>query len=71
MAGNSLVKTVDVPKSGRHRNTVFYMRDRRQCERKHVILANPCTSTQRRARGAVTAAAKAGSNLLTDEQREA
>jgi hypothetical protein len=65
------VKTVDVPNSGRHRNTVFYMRDRRQCERKHVIPANLRTSAQRRAWGAVTAAAKAGSNLLTGEQREA
>jgi hypothetical protein len=47
------------------------MRDRRQCERKHVIPANLRTSAQRRTWGAVTAAAKAGINLLTGGQREA
>jgi hypothetical protein len=65
------VKTFDVPKSGKHRNTVFYMRNGRQCQREHVIPADPRTPAQRRARGAVTAAATAGSNLLTDEQRDA
>lgn len=65
------MKTADVPKSGRHSDAVFYKRDRRQCERKHVIPANLRASAQRRAPGAVTAAATAGSNLLTDEQEAA
>ena len=65
------MKAVDIPKSGRSGNTVFYMRNGRQCEREHVIPANRRTPAQRRARAAVTTAAAAGSNLLTEEQREA
>jgi hypothetical protein len=65
------VKTIDVPVSCRHRNTVFYMRSGRQCERKHIVPAEPGTPAHRRVRGTVTAAAKASINRLTDESREA
>jgi len=67
------VKILDVPKSGRCGDFVFYVRGNKQCRRRYVLPKDPRTAGQLRARVAFGAASKAWSHSpqLTQEQREA
>jgi hypothetical protein len=60
---------LDIPKSGRCRDVVFYRLHQRQFVRRHVIPLNPKTSAQGRVRDNMTAVAKAWANRLTEEER--
>jgi hypothetical protein len=60
---------LDIPKSGRCRDVVFYRLHQRQFVRRHVIPLNPKTSAQGRVRDNMTAIAKAWANRLTEEER--
>src|ERR1017187_254457 len=65
------MKVLDIPKSGRCRDVVFYRRRRGQYWRRHVIPHNPRTAAQRRAREILSAVSKAWSELLTEPERRA
>src|ERR1035437_9797531 len=65
------MKVLDIPKSGRGRQVVFYRRGRGQYWRRHVIPHNPRTAAQRRARAILSAVSKAWSELLTEQERRA
>jgi hypothetical protein len=60
---------VDIPKSGRCGQYVFYMRRRKLCRRRYVIPRNVRTAARRRTRGAFGDIAKAWGERLTEEQR--
>jgi hypothetical protein len=62
---------VDIPKSGRSGDYVFYMRRKTLCRRRYVIPRNVRTAARRRTRGAFGAIAKAWGERLTEEQRQA
>jgi hypothetical protein len=62
---------VDIPKSGRSGDYVFYMRGRKLCRRRYVVPRNVRTPARRRTRGAFGAIAKAWGERLTEEQRQA
>ena len=47
------MKVLDIPKSGRDRRWVYYMRGRKLCRRKYVIPMDPRTPGQLRARAAL------------------
>src|ERR1035441_4633044 len=64
------MKVLDIPKSGRGREGVFYRRRRGQYWRRHVIPHNPRTAAQRRARAILSAVSKAWSELLTEPERQ-
>ena len=65
------MKVLDIPKSGRCRDVVFYRMRRCQYWRRHVIPHNPRTAAQRRAREVLGAISKAWSELLTEAERQA
>src|ERR1035437_2736820 len=65
------MKVLDIPKSGRGRDVVFYRRGRGQYWRRPVVPHNPRTATQRRARAILSAVSKAWSELLTEPERRA
>jgi hypothetical protein len=65
------MKMLDVPKSGRRGNVVFFMNRNRQRERAYVVPKNVRNAATRRARGAFGALSKAYGALLTEEQRDA
>ena len=67
------MKILDIPKSGRCGDFVFYMRGRKLCRRRYVVPRDPRTPGQLRARAAFGAASKAWSHspLLTEEGRQA
>ena len=62
---------VDIPKSGRRGDYVFYMRRRTLCRRRYVIPRNVRTAARRLTRRAFGAIAKAWAERLTEEQRQA
>jgi hypothetical protein len=62
---------LDIPKSGRRGDVVFFMIRNRQRERAYVIPKSVRNAATRRARGAFGALSKAFGALLTDEQQEA
>jgi hypothetical protein len=62
---------LDVPKSGRSGDVVFFMVRNRQRERAYVIPRNVRNAATGRARGAFGALSKAFSTLLTSEQQQA
>ena len=62
---------LDIPKSGRCGDFVFYMRRRILCRRRYVVPRNARTAPQRRMRRAFGAIAKAWRERLTEEQRQA
>jgi hypothetical protein len=66
------MKALDIPKSGRCRDFVYYMRGKKQCRRRYVIPKDPRTPAQRRVRAALSAASKVWSHSqqLTEEQRQ-
>src|ERR1035437_1324877 len=65
------MKILDIPKSGRCRQYVFYMMGRTLCRRLHVIPRNVRTEARRRTRGSFAALAKAWGTRLAEEQRQA
>jgi hypothetical protein len=67
------MKILDIPRSGRCGDFVFYMRGSKQCRRRYIVPNDPRTAGQLRARAAFGAASKAWSwsEQLTEEQREA
>src|ERR1022692_3613028 len=62
---------LDIPRSGRDGDFVYYMRGRKLCRRRYVIPKNVRTAGRGRARGAFGAISKAWSRVLTEEQRQA
>ena len=62
---------LDIPKSGRSGDFVFYMRRKMLCRRRYVVPTNVRTAARRRTRGAFGAIAKAWRERLTEEQRQA
>jgi len=66
------VKILDIPKSGRCGDVVFYMRGNKLFRRRYVVPRDPRTAGQLRARVAFGAASKAWSHSLhlTQEERE-
>ncbi len=65
------MKILDIPKSGRSGDFVFYMRRKTLCRRRYVVPTNVRTAARRRTRGAFGAIAKAWRERLTEEQRQA
>jgi hypothetical protein len=67
------MKILDIPKSGRCGDFVFYMRGNKQCRRRYVVPRDPRTAGQLRARAAFGAASRTWSHSLrlTQEEREA
>jgi hypothetical protein len=63
-----LLTLLDIPKSGRCGDYVFYMRRGNLCRRRYVSPRNVRTPARRRTRGAFGAIAKAWSERLTEEQ---
>ncbi len=64
------MKALDIPKSGKHGNTVAFKSRFGQCERAHVSPRKPRTDAQLRAQTEF-GDASLGYNHLTDEQRHA
>ena len=62
---------LDIPKSGRSGDFVFYMRRKTLCRRRYVVPRNVRTAPRRRTRGTFGAIAKAWGKRLTEEQRQA
>jgi hypothetical protein len=62
---------LDILKSGRNGDFVFYMRGGKLCRRRYVVPTNVRTAARRRMRRSFGAIAKAWSNWLTEEQRQA
>jgi plasmid stabilization system protein ParE len=65
------MKVLDIPKSGKCRDVVFYRVRGLQYWRRHVVPRNPRTAAQRRAREILSAVSKAWSELLTERERRA
>ena|ERR1039457_86105 len=63
------MKVLDIPKSGKCREWVFYRVRNRQYQRRQVIPADPRTVRQRRSRGAMGAVSQAWGEALTEEER--
>jgi hypothetical protein len=66
-------KLVDIPKSGREGEWVYYMRGRTQCRRRYVVPRDPRTAKQLVAREKLGAAAKEWSHspAMTEGERAA
>jgi hypothetical protein len=66
-------KHLDVPRSGRWGDCVYYMRGKKQCCRRHVVPRDPRTPRQLRWRAALAAASQAWSNsrTLTEAEQQA
>ncbi len=62
---------LDIPKSGRRGDYVFYMRRRRLFRRRYVVPRNVRTPARRRTRKDFGAIARAWAGKLTEEQRRA
>jgi hypothetical protein len=62
---------LDIPRSGRDNEFVYYMRGKKLCRRRYFIPANVRTPGRSRARGSFGAIAKAWGPVLTEEQRRA
>jgi len=62
---------LDIPKSGRSGDFVFYMRRKTLCRRRYVVPTNVRTAARRRTRGVFGAIAKAWGERLTEDQRQA
>jgi hypothetical protein len=62
---------LDIPRSGRDGDFVYYMRGKKLCRRRYFIPTNVRTPGRRLARGAFGAVAKAWSRVLTEPQRQA
>jgi hypothetical protein len=71
--GQSDCGPVDVLRSGRWGDWVYYLRGNKQCRRRYVVPHDPRTPKQLRCRAALTAASKAWSQnpQLTPEDRRA
>jgi len=67
------MRILDIPKSGRCGDFVFYMLGSKLCRRRYVVPKDPRTAGQLRVRAAFGAASKewSHSRRLTEEQREA
>jgi hypothetical protein len=65
------MQILDIPKSGRCGDYVFYMRRRRLFRHRYVVPRNVRTAARRRTRGDFGAIAKAWGGRLTEEQRRA
>ena len=64
------MKVLDIPKSGRCKDLVFYRIRRRQFARRYVVPALRRTPATARARGSLGALSKMWRTLLTEEQRQ-
>jgi hypothetical protein len=64
------MKALDIPKSGRCGDLVFYRLRRRQFARRYVVPALRRTPATARARGSLGALSKMWRTLLTQEQRQ-
>ena len=69
--GHHNMTILDIPRSGRDGDYVYYMRGRKLCRRRYFIPTNRRTAARSRARGAFGAIAKAWSRVLTEQQRRA
>jgi hypothetical protein len=65
------MKVLDIPKSGKCGDVVFYRVRGRQYWRRHVVPHNPRTAAQRRAREILSVVSKAWNELLTEKERRA
>ena len=65
------MRILDIPKSGRERGYVYYMRGRKLFRRRYVVPRNVRTAARRLVRGKFGSFATAWRGLLTEEQRQA
>jgi hypothetical protein len=65
------MKMIEIRKSGRSGDWVYYLRGKKLCRRRHVVPKNGRTPARRRAQGPFGTIAKAWIKVLTEEQRVA